>query len=118
MPKGKTLSIFLCLVFISCAGSFNQRSYKTLATAAYTYDATMRTVADLYQQGHIDESGRAQITSAAAIFWSYYHTALNALEYHIKTSGDSRSKREVQEKIDGMIKKQGEVTTMVGALTP
>ena len=47
--------------------------YKTLVTSAVVYDVTMKSVADLYEKGIVDEAFKADAIAYGEKFWSAFH---------------------------------------------
>ncbi len=55
-------------------------AFKSLRSAADTYDATMKTVASLYKQGIINTDTKAKAIQYATIFRTAYGKAIDVLE--------------------------------------
>lgn len=55
-------------------------AYKSLRSAADTYDATMKTVASLYKQGIINADTKTKAIHYAIIFRTAYGQAIDVLE--------------------------------------
>ncbi len=93
--KALALAILLALI-AGCAGQASNTSgtpattatqdspqtvaYKSLRSAADTYDATMKTVASLFKQGIINTDTKAKAIQYATIFRTAYGKAIDVLE--------------------------------------
>ncbi len=93
--KALALAILLALI-AGCAGQASNTAgtpattgtqdspqtvaYKSLRSAADTYEATMKTVASLYRQGIINADTKAKAIQYAAIFRTAYSQAIDVLE--------------------------------------
>jgi hypothetical protein len=84
----------VALVLVGCA-TFERDTYRTLATAAATYENGMSALADLDKQGKLPAAERAQIKTAAIAFWSAYHAAADALAAWVRTKDKATEERVV-----------------------
>ena len=88
--KVSVLMLVMFVVLAGCAASFEVKAYKTLATAGITYDAGMKTVADLQKQGKVTAEQRTEINRYANFFYTAYQTACSAFVSYKKTgAGES-----------------------------
>jgi len=79
------ITICMMLFMISCA-TFVRNSYRSLSTAGETYDATMKSAADLYRKGVIDDEQKAKIVEIAIKYKMSYDIAVDALDAYNETS--------------------------------
>jgi len=82
--RKKQLTIMVLVVFalglMSCAGgSFLKNSYRTLSTAAVTYDVAMKSAADLYFAGDLSEADKTKIIKVATKYRTAYILAKRAV---------------------------------------
>ncbi|MEW6657263.1 MAG: hypothetical protein AB1424_01255 [Thermodesulfobacteriota bacterium] len=56
-------------------------AYKSLATMNKTYNATMKSLADLYRQKLVDDQVKARAIEYGTVFQRAYNKALDAAEY-------------------------------------
>ena len=86
--RKQIVAILVVMAFLmaGCA-SFSKNAYRTLSTSAVTYDASMKTLADLYKQGVIGPEEKATAIEMGTVFWAAYHTAVDALIAYEKTAG-------------------------------
>ena len=68
-------------------------AYKTLSIAADTYDGSMRSAADLYNRGLLDDAGKQNIIDMGRKYKIAHRTATSALEAYVKTTGASEKER-------------------------
>lgn len=78
------IASLVCLLVAGCK-SFADNAYKTLYAAGQTYDAGMKTVAELQSQGEITDDQRAEINKYATKFYASYRAASVALSVYNKT---------------------------------
>lgn len=80
------------MMLVSCASmsgheeTFTSTSYKTLSSAATVYDRSMKSIADLYKQGLIDDDIKDEAIRLGNIFWASYHPAVEALKAYESSS--------------------------------
>lgn len=74
--------------FISCS-TFIDNSYKTLYIAGQTYDAGMKSVADLQKQGKITDVQRIEINKYAEKYYACYQVAVVALQAYKKSQNEA-----------------------------
>lgn len=88
MKRSKKASMLflavLVLAFTGCA-TFVDNAYKTIFIAGTSYDAGMKSVADLQAQKIITAEQRAEINALATKFYSAYQVASVALSTYNKT---------------------------------
>lgn len=86
------MTVFLVLGLVVClqgCASFTANSYKALSTAGATYDATMKSIADLHRQGQVSDTVKNEAIVAGDKFWSAYHEAVTALEIYQATEASA-----------------------------
>ena len=98
----KSMILLLCLIMtliqMSCSHTPTARevAFKTLSTAATSYEQTMTALGDYYKQGKISEETKDKIIEAGNIYWSAYHSAVIAFEVYERSnqigSGVDRAK--------------------------
>lgn len=86
MLKRNLLVLAIVMVFLAgCFGAkFSRDSYRALAVSAATYQVAQGTARDLYAQGQITESQKAELNSKARIWRTGYHAAIDSLELYDK----------------------------------
>lgn len=94
MRKSLIVSM-LVIVFLSFTAQQCQEkedyiavTYKTMVTAAITYDVAMKSVADLYSQGLVSEECKAQVIHYGTEFWKAYHMLQSHLELYARGTID------------------------------
>lgn len=94
--RKRVISVFLALALMmfmiqGCATiqtNHNQvvaGGYKTLATAATTYETAFQALADLYKQGLLSEDNKNKAVEYGQHFWTAYHAAVDLLASYAKT---------------------------------
>jgi hypothetical protein len=99
--KKRTLNTLFCVAFaaamiiwiaVLCSGCKDQPyidlAYKSLKTAAVSYDTIMSSAADLRKQGKLPDRAKNKITEAGLVFWGAYHSAVDALILYAKTGDE------------------------------
>jgi len=84
-----TLAVFMVQGCATVQENHNQivaGGYKTLATAATTYESAFGALADLYKAGLISDDVKNKAVEYGTHFWSAYHTAVELLASYAKTS--------------------------------
>lgn len=118
------LSMVLALGVSACAKGTGQdlavNSYRTLSAAGITYDAAMKGLADAYDQGILDEAGKAQAIASANLFWAAYHSAVLALEEYVKLGAnpDATTTAKVTTVIVDMIGKLDQLRAIANVIMP
>lgn len=93
--------IGLLLITSACRGtspSVSEVAFKTLSTAATSYEQTMKALGDYYKQGKISEETKEKIISAGEVYYGAYHSAVIAFEVYqragdLKTAADKAKLR-------------------------
>jgi hypothetical protein len=97
MQRKRVVNVFLALVLMvfmvqGCATmqeNHNQivaGGYKTLATAATTYETAFQALADLYKQGLLSKENKNKAIEYGNHFWTAYHAAVDLLASYAKTA--------------------------------
>lgn len=71
----------------SCAKNVSTTNvvYKILASSQATYDAGMKSAADLYEQGEISDEQKANIVKVATSYAQIHNAAVDALDRYVKS---------------------------------
>jgi hypothetical protein len=84
--------ILLALFAVSCA-SFQRNTYRTLSIAKETYDVSMKSAADLYKQGKINDRQKTEIIRVGNEYRAAYFVAVDALVAYAATdASDDKEK--------------------------
>ena len=83
-----TLVAYICLFMVGCA-SFQRNTYRTLSVAKETYDVSMKSAADLYKQGRINDQQKTDIIRVGNEYRAAYFVAVDALVAYAATEAAS-----------------------------
>jgi len=73
------LGVMLALAACATSGSFTQNTYRAMSAAASTYDASMRSLADLYDRGIVGDAEKEKAILYGGYFWAAYQTTAEAM---------------------------------------
>jgi len=80
------LVVLLLALAAGCAtANFKRDAYRTLGAAGATYDAAMKSLADLYDKGVIGNAEKTKAIEYGGYFWAAYHTAADAMVVYMET---------------------------------
>ena len=78
------LGVLLVFVFaLTGCNTLVRDSYRTLSVSSATYEASMRSAADLFKQGRITLEQKEKILEIANQYWAAFHTATDLLEAYV-----------------------------------
>ena len=93
--RKQAIGILMALALVmfmvqSCATTNHNQivsgGYKTLATAATTYETAFQELADLYKQGLLSDDAKGKAVKYGNDFWTAYHAAVDLLASYAKTA--------------------------------
>lgn len=92
--------ISIAILSMGCGGKnvreeYTTTAYKSLRTAAISYDTLMLAANDLREQGLLSNSVKLQIIEAGTDFWGAYHSAVDLLSLYART-GDAMDKEQYE----------------------
>lgn len=96
----RLLPIALLLLLVGCMHNVKlvTVSYNVLATSQASYDAAMKSVADLYKQGRISDDAKEKIVTVARTYSEAHNAAVKALDAY-NTSGDASDEERLTQQI-------------------
>ena len=87
------LMVLLIFVTVQCS-SFVKTTYSSLGTAGILYDTSMKTIAELYEDGRMSEEAKQEAVSIAQDYYAVYMSAVAALEvYQGMSAGDKEGQK-------------------------
>lgn len=92
LVRGALIVALIFMVATACA-TFKTNSFKVLSVSAATYDATMKSAADLYRQGELTNDQKDKAIELGRSYWAAYHSAVAALAAYETTNSAEDEKR-------------------------
>ena len=84
--------LVFAFAFVGC-DTLVRDSYRTLSVSSATYEASMRSAADLFKQDRITLEQKEKILEIANQYWAAFHAATDLLEaYVIVESADGEQR--------------------------
>lgn len=100
---GMLILVFLACTAEQCTQEKNEyvtNVYRAMVISAVTYDTTMKSVADLYSQGLVDESFKSQAILYGTEYWKAYHSLQRILELYVKGVAEKDSVDQARAEFD------------------
>ena len=82
--KPQRISLIILLAFLIACATFTTNSYRSLVVSAETYETAMKSIAELYKEGHVGDDVKDKAIELGTIYWSAYHTAADGLAAYQK----------------------------------
>ena len=95
------LVLVLCVTFIACVGTFNQRSYRAMGVMSASYDVGMKTAQDLRTRGLISDEGRQTIIDAAKPYAKAHNESVDEFTAYLSAENPDEKERLKQQYITG-----------------
>ena len=95
----RQIKLFMVMVvflgLVACAG-FTKNTYRGIFLAGTSYDAAMKSVADLQSKGKITLAQRTEINKVANIYYVAYQVSADALYFYEQTKTQTAKDKVIQ----------------------
>ena len=113
---GVVIALIIFITALTACTTFNATTYRSLSTAATTYEATMAAVQDLNRRNMLAEGQKAIIKDLAQTYHDAYHTAAEAF-YNWSLSQNEADQASLATRMAEVVKAQGELSGYVNFVT-
>jgi len=116
----RQIKLFMVMVvflgLVACAG-FTKNTYRGIFLAGTSYDAAMKSVADLQSKGKITLAQRAEINKVANVYYVAYQVSVDALYFYEQTKTQV-AKDKIIFAIATMVSKWSELAGYINRIVP
>ena len=88
-------------MLVSCAGNFNQRSYRAMGIMEASFDVGMKTAGDLRTRGLISDEGRQAIIDVAKPYTRAHNESVDVFTAYLNAENPDEKERLKQQYIAG-----------------